>query len=60
LAAHCHLGLGTLYARVGELAQAHLEVDAAREAYVALDMQFWRARAERELALLEQIESRGV
>jgi hypothetical protein len=49
LAAHCHLGLGTLYARVGRLEQARAELSAAMALYRAMDMTFWLSRAEAAL-----------
>jgi hypothetical protein len=50
LAAHCHLGLGTLYARTGRLEQARAELSAAMALYRAIDMTFWLSRAEVALA----------
>ena len=49
LAAHCHLGLGTLYARTGHLEQARTELSAAMALYRAMDMTFWLSRAEEAL-----------
>jgi tetratricopeptide (TPR) repeat protein len=49
LAAHCHLGLGTLYARTGRLEQARAELSAATALYRAMDMTFWLSRAEAAL-----------
>jgi tetratricopeptide (TPR) repeat protein len=49
LTAHCHLGLGTLYARTGRLEQAHAELSAALALYRAMDMTFWFSRAEAAL-----------
>jgi predicted ATPase len=46
LQAHCHLGLGTLYARTGRPAQARTELSAAIELYRAMDMTFWLPQAE--------------
>ena len=46
LAAHCHLGLGTLYARTERLEQARAELSAAMALYHAMDMTFWLSRAE--------------
>ncbi len=46
LAAHCHLGLGTLYGRVGRAAEARADLTAAAALYRAMDMMFWLARAE--------------
>jgi tetratricopeptide (TPR) repeat protein len=50
LAAHCHLGLGTLYARTGRLEQARDELSAAMALYRAMEMTFWLSRAEAALA----------
>jgi tetratricopeptide (TPR) repeat protein len=50
LQAHCHLGLGTLYARTGEREQAHAELSAAIDLYRAMDMTFWLPQAETALA----------
>jgi predicted ATPase/class 3 adenylate cyclase len=52
LAAHCHLGLGKLYRRVGkrELAQEHLTT--ATTMYRGMDMRFWLEQAEAEMAAL--------
>jgi tetratricopeptide (TPR) repeat protein len=46
LMAHCHLGLGTLYAKLGRQEQAHAALSAAIELYRAMDMTFWLAQAE--------------
>jgi predicted ATPase len=50
LAAHCHLGLGTLYARMGRRELARAEISAAMGLYRAMDMTFWLSRAEAALA----------
>ena len=50
LVAHCHLGLGQLYRRIGLREEAGAELSAALEMCRALDMSFWAARAEAELA----------
>jgi hypothetical protein len=41
LAAHCHLGLGLLYTKVGQLQQARVELVTAIEMYRAMAMTFW-------------------
>ncbi len=46
LQAHCHLGLGTLYATTGQRQQAHAELSAAIDLYRAMDMTFWLPQAE--------------
>src|SRR5262249_19072733 len=50
LLAHCHLGLGSLYARTGQREQAHAELSAAIDLYRAMDMTFWLPQAEAALA----------
>jgi tetratricopeptide (TPR) repeat protein len=53
LAAHCHLGLGTLYAATGQQEQARAECSIAIELYKAMEMTFWLPRAEAALAQVE-------
>jgi class 3 adenylate cyclase/tetratricopeptide (TPR) repeat protein len=55
LRAHCHLGLGTLYAEIGRRELAHAELSAAIELYRAMEMTFWLPQAE---AALGQVEGR--
>jgi class 3 adenylate cyclase/tetratricopeptide (TPR) repeat protein len=55
LVAHCHLGLGTLYAKTGRREQARTELSAAIMLYRAMDMTFWLPQAE---AALTQVEGR--
>jgi hypothetical protein len=50
LLAHCHLGLGTLYARHGRREDAGAELSDAIELYRAMEMTFWLPRAEATLA----------
>jgi class 3 adenylate cyclase/tetratricopeptide (TPR) repeat protein len=50
LQAHCHLGLGTLYAKTGRREQTRAELSAAIELYRAMDMTFWLPQAEVALA----------
>ena len=50
LQAHCHRGLGTLYATTGQRQQAHAELSAAIALYRAMDMTFWLPQAEAVLA----------
>jgi len=50
LVAHCHLGLGTLYARVDQREQARAKLSAAIALYRAMDMTFWLSQAEATLA----------
>jgi len=50
LVAHCHLGLGTLYAKTGQREQARAELSTAIEMYGAMEMTFWLPQAEVTLA----------
>jgi hypothetical protein len=50
LMAHCHLGLGTLYAKVRWREQACAELSTAIERYRAMGMPFWLSQAEAVLA----------
>jgi tetratricopeptide (TPR) repeat protein len=53
LQAHCHRGLGTLYAMTGQRAQARTELSIAIELYRTMDMTFWLPQAEAGLAQVE-------
>jgi class 3 adenylate cyclase/tetratricopeptide (TPR) repeat protein len=55
LQAHCHLGLGTLHARIGRPEQARAELSAAIGLYRAMEMTFWLPQAE---AALVEVEGR--
>jgi tetratricopeptide (TPR) repeat protein len=50
LVAHCHLGLGTLYAKTGQGEQARAELSTAIAMYRAMAMAFWLPQAEGALA----------
>jgi tetratricopeptide (TPR) repeat protein len=50
LVAHCHLGLGTLYARIGRREQARTALSAAIALYRAMEMTYWLPQAEIALA----------
>ncbi len=50
LQAHCHRGLGTLYAAIGQPEQARAELSAAIVLYRAMDMTFWLPQTEAALA----------
>jgi tetratricopeptide (TPR) repeat protein len=56
LQAHCHLGLGTLYARIEQRAPARAELSAAMALYRAMDMTFWLPQAEAALAQVGELE----
>jgi len=49
LQAHCHHGLGTLYAKIGRRARAHTELSTAIELYRAMAMTSWLSQAEAAL-----------
>jgi class 3 adenylate cyclase/tetratricopeptide (TPR) repeat protein len=53
LQAHCHLGLGTLYARTGQREQARTALVTAIDLYRAMDMTFWLPQVEATLAQVE-------
>ena len=50
LQAHCHRGLGTLYAGIGQREQARTALSTAIELYRAMGMTFWLPQAEAALA----------
>jgi Flp pilus assembly protein TadD len=49
LVAHCHLGLGILYARIGWPEQARMALSTAVELYRTMGMTFWLPQAEMAL-----------
>ena len=50
LVAHCHLGLGTLYTKIGRREQARAELSTAVERFRAMQMTFWLTQVENTLA----------
>jgi tetratricopeptide (TPR) repeat protein len=50
LVAHCHLGLGTLYATTGKREQARVALSTAIGLYRAMEMTLWLPQAEATLA----------
>jgi tetratricopeptide (TPR) repeat protein len=54
LVAHCHLGLGTLYAKTGQRQQARAELSTAIAMYRAMEMTFWLPQGEVALAQVEE------
>jgi tetratricopeptide (TPR) repeat protein len=50
LQAHCYLGLGTLYGRVGQAQQARAALSTAIALYRVIEMTFWLPQAETALA----------
>jgi tetratricopeptide (TPR) repeat protein len=55
LQAHCHQGLGRLYAAIGRREQARIALVTAIELYQSMAMMFWLPEAE---AVLAQVEGR--
>jgi tetratricopeptide (TPR) repeat protein len=53
LQAHCHLGLGTLYATTGQRQQARTALTTAIDLYHTMEMTFWLPKAEAALAQVE-------
>jgi tetratricopeptide (TPR) repeat protein len=53
LQAHCHLGLGTLYAKIDQREPARAELSTAIDLYRAMAMTFWLPQAEAALAQVE-------
>jgi class 3 adenylate cyclase/tetratricopeptide (TPR) repeat protein len=53
LQAHCHRGLGTLYATIGQQRQARTALSTAIEMYTSMDMTFWLPQTEAALAQVE-------
>jgi tetratricopeptide (TPR) repeat protein len=53
LQAHCHRGLGTLYAKMSQREQAYAELSAAITLYRAMEMTFWLPQTEAALAQVE-------
>ena len=49
LQAHCHFGLGTLYAKIDWPEDARAELSAAIDLYRAMEMTFWLPQAEAAL-----------
>src|SRR5262249_33054659 len=53
LQAHCHRGLGTLYATTGQPEQGRTALSTAIDMYRAMDMAFWLPQTEAALAQVE-------
>jgi class 3 adenylate cyclase/tetratricopeptide (TPR) repeat protein len=53
LQAHCHRGLGMLYATTGQLEQARTELSMTVEMYRSMEMTFWLPQTEAALAQME-------
>jgi tetratricopeptide (TPR) repeat protein len=54
LQAHCHQGIGTLYATLGQREQARSALTTAIEMYRAMQMTFWLPQAKTALAQVER------
>jgi tetratricopeptide (TPR) repeat protein len=59
LQAHCHRGLGTLYAKTARQEHARAALATAIELYRAMEMTFWLPQAEAALAEVEGIDCLG-
>jgi tetratricopeptide (TPR) repeat protein len=53
LQAHCHRGLGRLYATLGQREQARTELSTAMEMYRSMEMTFWLPETETALAQVD-------
>jgi hypothetical protein len=53
LVAHCHHGLGTLYAKTGQREQARATLSTAIELYQSMEMTFWLPETKAALAQVE-------
>jgi tetratricopeptide (TPR) repeat protein len=53
LQAHCHRGLGSLYATTGQTEDARKELSTAITLYRDMEMAFWLPQAEAALAQVE-------
>jgi tetratricopeptide (TPR) repeat protein len=53
LQAHCHRGLGTLYAQIGQQEQARAALSTAIALYRDMEMTFWLPQTEATLAQVE-------
>jgi tetratricopeptide (TPR) repeat protein len=54
LVAHCHAGLGKLYATIGRRTEARAALTTAVALYRAMEMTFWLPQAEAALAQIEE------
>jgi tetratricopeptide (TPR) repeat protein len=54
LVAHCHQGLGVLYAAAGQRAQAHTTLLTAIALYRDMEMHFWLPQAEATLVRVSE------
>jgi Flp pilus assembly protein TadD len=54
LQAHCHRGLGTLYATTGQREHARTALATAIDLYRAMDMTFWLPQTKAALAQVEE------
>jgi hypothetical protein len=53
LVAHCYLGLGKLFRRMGQGHEAQERVATASSMHREMDMRYWVERAEAETKLLK-------
>ena len=55
LLAHCHLGLGMLYRKMGQRGQARTALSTAVALYRDMEMTFWLPPTEAALAQVEEV-----
>jgi predicted ATPase/DNA-binding winged helix-turn-helix (wHTH) protein len=53
LVAHCHLGLGTLYLKIGRREETRANLTTVMEMYRIMEMHFWLPQAEAALAQVD-------
>jgi class 3 adenylate cyclase/tetratricopeptide (TPR) repeat protein len=58
LVAHCHLGLGKLYRRIGETERARENLTTATKMYREMEMGFWLDQGEGDMAKSGNVEQR--
>ena len=54
LQAHCHRGIGILYAEMGQWDQARTALSAASALYRAMEMTFWLPQTEGNLDSIQR------
>jgi hypothetical protein len=52
--AHCHRGLGALYAAISQREQARAELSTAMEMYRTMEMTLWLPQTEAALVQMER------
>jgi class 3 adenylate cyclase/tetratricopeptide (TPR) repeat protein len=57
LTARCHLGLGQLLIKIGDMAEARAAINAAIDLYRSMDISLWEQQAEDALAKIDRMTS---